>query len=220
MRVGPLLTPLAISIAGCGALLAGVGSNLGLFFGGVALVTLILPGLVLGEEDWRGRAAAFTAVIVPVALMWLTPVFGGLRAMSWAASVGVLLAYGLALAGLACLLERMGAASLFAAAVVTAAGLLWLSWPIWLAPWVRDAGVAAWLVAPHPLLTLNGILRDWYPVPWAQHVLAYPLTNLGDDVPYSLPTGISWAVALHLPLGIAGLAGWLRQIHEQDATPA
>lgn len=209
MSIPRLVLPLAMSAAGCAALLAAVGSNLGLFFGGIVLVTLILPGLLLAEEGWRGRAVVFSAVVLPVALIWLVPVSGQLRMTGWVGSIGVLVVYGLAVGGLACLLERVGLSALFAAAVVTVAGLLWLSWPIWMAPWLRSAHVAAWLVAPHPLLTLNGILREWYPVPWAQHVLAYPLTNLGDDVPYSLPTHIGWAVALHLPMGIGGIAASL-----------
>ena len=218
------LVPLALSAAGSALLLAGVGSNLGLFFGGIIITTILLPALILAEEDLLGRAMALGAVVLPVAGGWLVPVFGQLEFMSWLASLGVLLVYGLAVGGLACLLERVGLSALFAAAVVTVAGLLWLSWPIWMAPWLRSADVAAWLVAPHPLLTLNGILREWYPVPWAQHVLAYPLTNLGDDVPYSLPTHIGWAVALHLPMGIGGIAASLwhglpaRELsHGQDA---
>ena len=204
-RRGVALEPLLIPTLFTAALPLGVGMNLGLFFGGIALVTLLLPGLALADSGWRWRTMATGAAVLPAAAVWLLPAFGSLGATMWGLSVALLVAYALAIGGLACALERIGLPPVFAAGITVMAGLLWLAWPIWLAPWVNDMDVVARLVAPHPLLTLNGILREWYPTPWAQHVLAYPLTNLGDDVPYSLPSGIGWAMRVHLAIGGAGV---------------
>ena len=199
------LTPLLVPVVFAAALPLGVGMNLGLFFGGIALVTILLPGLVLADSGCRWRTMAIGAAVLPVAAVWLLPAFGSLGMTTWGLSVALLAAYALAVGGLASVLERIGLPPVFAAGMTVMAGLLWLAWPIWLAPWVNDVHVVARLVAPHPLLTLNGILREWYPTPWAQHVLAYPLTNLGDDVPYSLPSSVGWAMGLHLAVGGAGV---------------
>jgi hypothetical protein len=202
--IAALAAPPFLAATGALVLLLAAGTTLGLFFGGIILVALILPALVLAEQRWQRQVLAVGAVVLPVAIAWLIPISGSLKLAEWAASVALLAAWALGIAGLACLLQRAGLPALFAAAAATLAALLWLSWPIWLAPWVYDAHVAARLIAPHPLLALNGILRGWYALPWAQHALAYPLTNLGDDVPYRLPTSIWPALLLHLPFALAG----------------
>jgi hypothetical protein len=97
-----------------------------------------------------------------------------------------------------------------AAAIATLGGLLWLSWPVWLAaalpqhPWI-----VRWLTSPHPLLAINGALRDWGI--WTQRPIAYQyLLTLGQDVPYELPRSTLLAIVLHGCVGLVLLgASWL-----------
>jgi len=80
-------------------------------------------------------------------------------------------------------------------------GLAWLTWPVWMSPWIagRDELVGA-LVRPHPPLAVNGVLVGEAGM-WHQRQFAYHLTTLDQDVPYVLPTSVWPAVLLH---GIVG----------------
>ena len=196
------------------------GETLGLFLGGLAAATLLVPGLSLIEPTWRRRLAVAGGAWVGIAIVCLTavlsrdvevlrepghPAVDGLVLFTeWLAAMAVILAYALALAGLAAALRRTGLAAVGSAALTVAIASAWLTWPIWMAPWLKGASgqrIVAVLVPAHPLFAINGALWERYSVPWAQHRLAYQLTNIGDDIPYTMPKNILPAVATHAGCG-------------------
>ena len=71
---------------------------------------------------------------------------------------------------------------------------------------------------------MDGVLLRSTGTPWSVSPLAYKWTNIGDDVPYRLPTTVLWCVALHLLIGgaCAGLDVLVnrRQREEPLAAPA
>jgi hypothetical protein len=209
------VVPFALAMVFAVACWWAAGAGLGLFFGGVGAVTLIAPGLALAESALSGRAIAAGAATLAVAIVWLAPIYAGEAQIGeWAGSCLVLASYAAALVGLAAALERARLTTAGAAALAVVAGLAWLSWPVWMAPWLTGEHrqtVVAWLVAGHPLFAINGAMSRSFPVPWAQCAIAYDLTNIGDDIPYEMPGSILRCVAAHLVVGAClGAIGVLR----------
>jgi len=203
------------AICALGCYLA-AGSQLGLYFGGIITATLIAPPLVLAETDWRDRGIALAAIILGIAIVWLVPVLSrNVTFTAWFSSTLVLASYSLALASLAAVLHRIGVGAAAASAMAIVAGIAWLSWPFWLCPWLTSgnrADVVEWLMKPHPLLSINGALRETYPACWLRdkHKIAYTLANVLNDIPYELPRGVLRAVLIHLGIGaiLTSLALW------------
>src|SRR5438552_16500575 len=107
-----------------------IGRNLGLFFAGLVLATILAPMLVAGKNS-ISRCVSIAAAI---ALVWLSCVFNDAVTLSeWFRATLVLLFYTLSISGLAAVVSRF---HIPPAAIVLLA-LAWLSWPIWLAPWLR-----------------------------------------------------------------------------------
>jgi hypothetical protein len=109
-----------------------------------------------------------------------------------------------------------------AAGVAVVAGCAWLSWPIWMAPWLTGEGrehVVAGLVWGHPLFGINGWLWNVYPVPWAQHRLAYAWTNIGDDIVYTMPGSVWPSILVHMVVGIGFLVVSTKREVATDKTP-
>ena len=202
-----LLSLIAISLGASGACLWAAGSSLGLFFGGLFVVTFLTPAGVLESETLPRAIAGMTAVVGPVAVVWLIPVLNATDPPGqWAQSVLVLAAYSAAIGGIALVLARMGLPPVFAAALGVVVGLAWLTWPIWLsANLVRYglSGVVRILVEISPPLTINGILT--HEPAWTERSLAYHLTDLNQDVPILLPANAAACAATH---GILGLVLW------------
>jgi hypothetical protein len=92
-----------------------------------------------------------------------------------------------------------------AAASTVVVGLGWLTWPVWMAPWLTGEGreaVVAWLVWGHPVFALNGAMLEAFPVPWAQMPIAYRLTNIGDDIGYEMPQSVWACVIVHALIAV------------------
>jgi hypothetical protein len=183
----------------------GLTVTLGTFLAGIAVVTCLAPTLAMVEfELWR-RLGVVAGIVGGIALIWLVLVDRSVLSwFVWARCCGVLTAYGITLAGLGALLVRMRLSAPLAAGVAVLVGLGWLSWPVWMAPYLageRGERLVGFLVVGHPLFVINGVLADVFPSPWAQQRIAYVLTNIGDDIPYALPTTVAWCVAGH---GLAG----------------
>ena len=179
------------------------GATLGMFLGGLGVVTILTPPLTLAAHHWRSRFAVLAAIIVGVAGVWLA-LLGQAKVpvtfMEWARCVIVLAAYSTALCELALLGSRLIPAALASGLMVIIASL-WLTWPIWMAPHLKGQSsqrLVAVLVAPHPLFTMDAVLSRPMGTPWALSPLAYRWTNLGDDIPYQRPSTILWCVGLHL----------------------
>jgi hypothetical protein len=178
-----------------------VGGNLGLFFFGMILATLLAPPLCLADERVVSRVLTAAAIAMGIGLVELAAgVKASMSIVSLIACLGLLMSWTLALAGIASALAwlvRSPALRVPAAGVTTALGLAWLSWPVWLAqalpghPWIVQ-----WLVPAHPLLAINGALRELGI--WTQRPIAYRwLVTLGQDVPYALPASVLPAILLH-----------------------
>lgn len=198
--------PLAMSLFMAMLCWSAAGNTLGLWFGGIAVATILTPGLVLAEENGWDRLLAGAAVVDGVGVIWLIATFYSTVSFGeWLGAYLLLLAYATALAGVAVALRRLGLPAAAAAAVVVVAGCAWLTWPFWMAPWLSGEHrqqLVAGLVWGHPLFGLNGWLYESFPVPWAQHRFAYAWTNIGDDISYTIPGSIWPSVVVHGLLGV------------------
>lgn len=208
----------------CGAACSfAAGPTAGLFFGGVAMATLIAPPLLAGETvRWR-QAFVAASVVDGVALPWLLAVSDpAVSILDWVRAYLLLAADVLALWGLLSLLVSLRIAPLFASAIVVVLGMAWLAWPVWLSPWLAGRQtLVGWLVCAHPLFGLDGALRHLGP-PWTERHLMYTrLTVLNQDVAYSLPPGVGRAVVVHAALGAIGLfvSNWVsaRRVNRNQA---
>ncbi|MCY2955126.1 MAG: hypothetical protein NTU53_24630 [Planctomycetota bacterium] len=182
-----------------------VGGTLGLYLGGLAVVGLIVPPVLLGQRTLLEGVVAGGGMIVAIAIVWVIPVFQSVMAISeWLSGCVVLVSYAISLLGLAFLLRRVLGSAVVASALTVILGVSWLTWPIWLAPGLTGAGrerIVADLVYAHPLFGLSGSMRPAFQVPWAQYRIAYLLTNIGDDIPYELPATIIPCLLLHFSTG-------------------
>ena len=201
------LSGLLLAILATALCRAAADVSLGLFFGGVAFATLLVPPLTAGEDTTRRRLLIPFAVTLGVCLVWLAALGDRLTFSQWLACSVSLLAYAIALGGACSFLLAIRCDAVIAAAMGALVGLLWLTWPVWLShallkPW-GDA-LVAWLVPAHPLFAINAVLIQFET--WDRHTLAYTrLTVLNQDVFYSLPQGVLWATLLHGAIGGIGL---------------
>jgi hypothetical protein len=123
----------------------------------------------------------------------------------WAACTAAVGAFAFALAGLALVLRGARVGPPVASFATTLLGLAWLTWPVWLSPWLAGrAGLVGWLVPAHPLLAVNSVVRHLGI--WDEQPLAYNLTTLNRDVPYPLPGGILRTVLVHGAIGVVLLS--------------
>jgi len=189
-----------------------IGRNLGIFFAGLVLVSVVTPLLIITEETLLRRMIVVTGVAAAIALVWLSCVFNDTITIGeWLAAAILLLVYAFAAGGLGALVARIR----IPPAVVVILAIAWLSWPIWLAPALRGREsaerIVGRLVIVNPTFAIQGALLQSFPTPWAQCRIAYHLTNIGDDIPYQMPTTIFWCVLLHGIIAvIAMLAGHWR----------
>jgi hypothetical protein len=95
------------------------------------------------------------------------------------------------------------------AALTVIVALAWLTWPIWLSRAFDGDASAGWVdkaAAVHPALSINipnlGV--------WSEQAIAYHLTDLNQNVPYSPPKTVWGAVLLHGAIAVVllGLVGW------------
>ena len=199
-----------------------IGRNLGLFFGGLVLATALAPPLVVAEKRLPHQLSIVAGIVGAIGIVWLSCVFNDTISLwEWSRVTLVLLTYTLAISAIGLLISRVR----IPPAVVIVLSFAWLSWPIWLAPALRgresSERVAAILIAANPTFAIQGALSNSFPVPWAQHRIAYRLTNIGDDIPYEMPTSILRCVIAHgIIAAIAMLAAhWPRRDRAQPAHP-
>ena len=187
--------PFILSAAATALCFAATGNSLGGYLGPFALVAMMLPPLLASERD-RLRALIIAASVVDgVGVVWLLAALASQTTLlQWLACYVVMASYAWALCGL-CRALRSGA-------IVTCLALAWLTWPVWMSPWVTERAVA-WLARAHPLLAVNHVLADLGI--WTQQRLMYQFTSLGQDVPYTLPRSIWPCVLLHGIIGLTAL---------------
>ena len=201
-----------------------IGRNLGLFFGGLVLASILAPLLAIAESELNRRVSIVIASVVAIALVWLSCVANDAITLGeWARAAVVLGSFALAAASVAALLAKIR----IPPAVAVIVAIAWLSWPIWLAPALRgresSERIVGRMVAANPIFAMQGALLKAYNVPWAQYRIAYRLTNIGDDIPYQMPTSIAPSVILHGAIGVIAMlaAHWRRRTPVlQDRPPA
>jgi hypothetical protein len=203
------LPPLLLSALSAVACYASAGPTLGVFLGGVLFVTLLIPPLVLANDTWQTRLVALAAVLLP---FWIGGLVATIRSQAyvreWAPSCVVLTSYAVALSGLSAGLRLTRLPAFVCAAIVTVSGLAWLTWPIYMSrAWEGTASAAriAPFVTLNPALVINGQLHRALGV-WTEQSIAYHLTDLSQNVPYTLPRSILPCVLTHLLFGSALLA--------------
>jgi hypothetical protein len=200
--------PFALAAAAVSLCYAAAGETLGFYLGPVMAITLILPMMVGPQPRLMGAVIAAGAIVDAVGIAWLLAVFGpNLTFLQWLACYVILIAYALAL---------MALTRATAAWLAVFVGLAWLTWPVWMSPFLNIT-LAAWLTPAHPLLTINSVVLN-HGV-WLQQPLMYRYSTLGDDVPYALPQSIWPCVIVHIAIAALLLApGWWRA-RGQSPTP-
>jgi hypothetical protein len=222
-RLLPAVLPLLLSATMALLCLRATGSTAGLFFGGVAFATLIVPPLTTRRQPFVAAMAA----LFGTSAVWLVVAMSdpGVTAGHWASATLVLAGYVIALAGMSAALQRLRLPFPLPAALTTLLFALWLSWPIWLSPHLagRDALVGR-LVVAHPLMAIDGAVSTGNTAlgpPWTERPLMYnELSILSQDVAYSLPATVAWAVLLHAAIGAAGWTLARRSIDTAPLQPA
>jgi hypothetical protein len=191
------LPPLLLSIVAASGIGCACRGTLGVFIGSLLAVTILVPPTVLAVAGLRKRLVTVTMSVGPLALLWLlTAQRTGTTVGEWAASTTVMVAYALALAGVAVGLQRARLSAVVSAALTVVIGVAWLTWPIWLSPtWDGEASAnrVNGFVALHPALSVS--------LPhlgqWAEQSLAYHLTDLNQNVPYHPPQTVWGCVVFH-----------------------
>lgn len=199
------------------------GPTLGVFLGGLAVVPLIGPPLVLASATGVRRIWALAGMMIGVgAVWWWTGRKAELTFVEWLACVTVAWSYAAAVAGIASAMERLRVNDLIASAIGVVLGCAWLTWPIWMAPWLsgeRGERIVSALVAANPVFAIDGALRRPFPTPWAQHRYAYQWTNIGDDIRYSVPTSIWPTVGLHAAIALVCFGAPLLRLRKLSVSP-
>jgi hypothetical protein len=207
------LAPLIFSLIGGIACYAAAGPSLGVFLGGLVIVTLLVPPLTLSERLSANRLMVLGAIILPLCAVWLLATLMSdpeqrPRFSEWFGTCAILTAYVVALAGLSAIFCLTTRSAIPSAALTVIVGLTWLTWPIWASStWSGGASEAAVArgIAIHPGMAINGQLSQ--PLGnWTEQSLAYHLTELGQSVNFILPQSTWPCVVLHGLIGVVLLA--------------
>jgi hypothetical protein len=167
------------------------------FAGTLGLIAVLLPPLALACEQPIRRLVIFGALVDGVAAGWLATVATpDVTLVHWLECYVILISAAAAVMGLALASWRVTKSEVTGAMIAVVLALAWLLFPIWLSPLLKSSSTwISYLITPHPIFALNRALPRLEL--WTHSPLMYRLTNLGQDVPYSLPASIWPAVLLH-----------------------
>lgn len=215
--IKPVATSLLIALSLASAAVAIVGANLGGAFAVILVAMLIAP---VAGSAWSKRRVAWISIAatsIGASLATVGLLAHDAFALSQVSSIALTaFAAGLAAGSLVRLLMVVRIAPVLASAIAITLSLAWLAWPIWLSPWLSSDVIATRLAAVHPLLAVNSIAPQFgY---WIQMKQMYRLTTLGQDVLFSLPTGVTGCVLLHLVIAMLGALPLLRRPRVATAT--
>jgi hypothetical protein len=217
--VSVLLASACLGIACSTAAALLVAGLLGQLLGMVVLAALVSPAVVLMHANQVGRllsVAAYSLAMCACGCMLME----GLSPLQWLRVILIISLWALAVSGLACVVSACRAPRLFAYGLAAFLSLVWLAWPFWMAPQLRGVSaesIVGHLVPLHPAFVLNGQIGQFdstghwqtaFPIAWTQHRLAYRFTNLGDDVPYHLPTSMLPYLAMQVTLAFGLILSW------------
>ena len=197
------LPPLVLGLAAAGLSYLAAGHSLGFYFGGVAMIALLVPPFSVMHDRPLDALIAAGSAIDGIGIAWIVAAMTtSVTAWQWLAAYLVITAFGATLFSIGMMLRRAVGPTV-AAAVTTIVALLWLAWPIWLSPWLTG-GAVAWLAPAHPLLAIN---RTFFEMgAWTEQRLMYQITALGQDAPYRLPGSVAACVLVHAVIALA--LGW------------
>ncbi|MGH7214280.1 MAG: hypothetical protein ACREIT_05910 [Tepidisphaeraceae bacterium] len=179
------------------------GGTLGLFLGPLLFAAILAPPLVVAEEGLRSKLFAAAGACDGVGVVWLASVLAGVISFGqWAQCVLIVAGVVTLAGGLGLALRRVGVHGVIASALAVVVGLAWVTWPVWLSPWLagREAWVE-WLAWAHPVMAINAAVAHLGV--WSEQTVAYRLTNLGQDVAYQLPSTMWPSAVSHLVVGAA-----------------
>ena len=200
-----ILAAFAIGLICASALNLSAGHSLGFYLGAVALAAIVIPPIAAMQERLRDSVLVAGSVIDGIGIVWLiAALMTAVTIGQWFAAYMALLSFGLALWALTMLLRHALAATL-AAAIVVILAVAWLSWPVWLSPWLGGRvgeALVAWLTPAHPLLAVNHVLIDMGV--WGEQRIMYRISALGQDVPYALPESVWPCVIVHAIIAASG----------------
>ncbi len=198
------------------------GSALGLFLAAPILLSILLPPLIATRSTIRQQLLTLSATLLPwyifwFVIKWLTfpfqqrPVSLPLSGYwgEWMGSVIVLSAFAATLSAFTSLLSAIRLPRWLIPALITPLALAWLTWPIWTSPfWTGAENQPSLepLLFVNPAINLNGMVYKQYGG-WMEQSVAYHLTNLNQDVPFSFPRTLWPMVLWHL--GFAALLFFL-----------
>ncbi len=181
---------------------------LGPFFGGLLLALLIAPALIAANNHCHLSLLTTAAIFLAIAIAWtLTIIQTPATPSQLLQCIAILAAWLIAIFGTVSLLRAIRIPPSIAAAAVVIIGLAWLSWPVWLSPYLPGQSAVTFadrLIAPSPIFATNAVLQR--EGGWTTSPIAYHLISLGQDVPYSMPNNITWCVTLHLLIGATTFA--------------
>ncbi len=182
MRFFHTIAAAVAALLAAAACYAVAGPSLDFFLGSICFVAIIVPPFAVRES---GAFWAATAIAATSALLWTIPVFQhAIGVSAWFGCIAVLCAFTFAVAGGAAVLARWRIPPVLAAGAATILSLAWLTWPIWMSPWLAGGRIVL-AVRIHPLFAINTAAVNLGI--WTEQRIAYGLTNLGQDAAYQLP---------------------------------
>ncbi len=192
-----ILFAIVLTIISCSACFAAAGNSLDFYFGCALLAVLFCPGMIAAEPRGTWWITAVVWLVITIFWWFIGHTAGVTAGQSLMCSLLLGGVIGTCAAGTVMLIRWKIPPSL-AAAIVIILQILWLTWPVWLSPSIPGIK-PGWLVSLHPLLAINGVLKDLGI--WTEQPLAYGLTTLGQDVEYQLPASPWPAIGANLLLG-------------------
>ncbi len=112
-----------------------VGSSLGVCVAGIVIALTMLPPMVVSFNRPRDAFVSAISILVGIAIVWLFSTAN--ISQSLAASL-ILFTIGLSLLTITRTAKRWFGSSL-AVAGTTVLFILWLTWPVWLSPWLAGS---------------------------------------------------------------------------------
>ncbi len=203
----------ALAVAASSGLACAIGAGLGLFLGDLVLCALLAPYAAALWDDPRHGLIASACVIHGIAATWLVAAWvdQGITVREWLGAYAMLLSFGLAMATLVSALRRAGIHAASSAGLAVLMAILWLTVPVWLFPHLQSPGLLPWmqrLISIHPVFAINSEIKLTI---WSEMPIAYTLTNLNQDVPYSLPASPLAAVLAHGAIALAICLIWIKE---------
>ena len=226
-----LFSPALISFVAGGAFAAwgylAAGKTLGALFAGAGAIPLIAPGIIVCARSEGECFRGFVSALAGIGTVWSISLSGSVRILEWLDCIIVLSTLGLAVCGLSIALLNLRINRSLAYAITIVLGLLWLTWPIWTATWLRGVdkqAIVDKLISVHPLFVINAAVARSLPVPWTQFRIAYTIMSVGQDTPFALPKNLAGCAWLHILVGLAlaaatGLLKHALSRRDVDASP-